>query len=191
MMGIFFLWYGLIVLFFIGVPIFFILKSKPEGPNRFGEVGMPRDLANALSSFFRNYAKFSGRASRSEFWYSMFFVTLISLVLGAVDPTKVIGGIWGLAILVPSFAITARRLHDTNRSGWLQLLSMFFPIGTIALLIWYCQSADGQSAVVNKASSEPTDMVSLDVLERLAKLQASGAITEEEYATEKRKILGS
>lgn len=73
----------------------------------------------AVKTCFQKYAVFSGRARRSEFWYFMLFIAIINLILGFV------GNDWGsnifsLAILLPSIAVTCRRLHDTGRSGWWQ-----------------------------------------------------------------------
>jgi len=70
----------------------------------------------AIQSGFRNYAKFSGRASRSEFWWwSLFTVILQAATSGFGDA---VGGLVSLAVLLPSFAVHVRRLHDTDRSGW-------------------------------------------------------------------------
>lgn len=103
------------------------------------------NFGEAISSFFRNYVTFSGRASRSEFWYSYLFVVIVSVLLGIVDAVvsnEIASSIWNLAALLPTLAMTSRRLHDINRRGWLQLLAGFFPIGTIALIAWYCKKSD-------------------------------------------------
>ena len=102
-------------------------------------------FTEAISSFFQNYANFSGRASRSEFWYSYLFIFIVGIVVVIVDAVlnnEIVSSIWNLAILVPTLAMTTRRLHDINRSGWHQLLAGLFPIGTIALIIWYCKKSD-------------------------------------------------
>lgn len=79
----------------------------------------------------KHYADFSGRASRSEFWYFRLFnvLTFIGIYLIIVAIKIVIGIDLGflilaypIALFIPNFAVTARRLHDTNRSGWWQLL---------------------------------------------------------------------
>ena len=102
-------------------------------------------FGEAISSFFQNYANFSGRASRSAFWYGYLFLFIVGIVMTVVDlvvGNEFISSIWNLAVLVPTLAMTARRLHDINRSGWLQLLAPLFPIGTFALIIWYCKKSD-------------------------------------------------
>jgi len=144
-MGSFSAWHWLIVLILIGLPLVFILRAAPAGANRFGEMPPSMNFGEAVSSFFRNYVNFSGRASRSEFWYSYLFIFIVGVVLVIVDAivkNEIISSIWNLAILLPTLAMTARRLHDINRSGWYQLLAALFPIGTIALIIWYCKKSD-------------------------------------------------
>src|SRR4051812_41943877 len=74
----------------------------------------------------KNYALFTGRARRSEYWYFVLFNVAVVLVLGIVDAVVrkitgfsfgLFGALYGLAILVPAIAVGVRRLHDTNRSG--------------------------------------------------------------------------
>ena len=145
MMGSFSIWHWLIVLILIGLPLVFVLRAAPAGANRFGEMPPSMNFGEAVSSFFRNYVNFSGRASRSEFWYSYLFIFIVGIVLVIVDAivkNEIISSIWNLAILLPTLAMTARRLHDINRSGWHQLLAGLFPIGPIALIIWYCKRSD-------------------------------------------------
>ena len=81
----------------------------------------------------KHYADFSGRASRSEFWYFRLFnvLTFIGIYLIIMAIKRVIGidlgflrVVYPIALLIPNFAVTARRLHDTNRSGWWQLLTI-------------------------------------------------------------------
>ena len=96
------------------------------------------------------YVKFSGRATRSEYWYYYLFTLLVSLAitfgggfLGGIMGSKTIillfavaSWLFSLAILVPSLAVSVRRLHDTNRSGW-NVLWIFLPIvGAIVLLVF-------------------------------------------------------
>ena len=94
-----------------------------------------------------NYANFEGRARRNEFW--MF--TLISWIIGiaavVIDgimfpDAGVVNSLYSLAILVPSIAVGARRLHDTGRSGWWQLLWILIIIGWIPLIIFLAQDSD-------------------------------------------------
>ncbi|MCP1122685.1 DUF805 domain-containing protein [Bacillus sp. 3103sda1] len=95
---------------------------------------------------FKNYAGFQGRARRKEYW--MFFlinliVTIILEILVAVSFVFLIPFLlYALAIILPSLAVGARRLHDTGRSGWWQLLSLIPVVGGIVLIIFFCQDSE-------------------------------------------------
>lgn len=91
----------------------------------------------------RNYVNFRGRARRKEYWYFYLMAYIIYIVAISID--SVIGSdsiiFIGLAILVlflPSLAVTIRRLHDVNKSGWYYLLTVIPLIGAILLLVWTC-----------------------------------------------------
>jgi len=92
------------------------------------------DFVTAIKTCFSKYADFNGRARRSEFWFFYLFNFIVGLALGCIP---VIGWIASVALLLPGFAVGARRLHDTGRSGWWQLLSLIPVIGTIVLIIWW------------------------------------------------------
>ncbi len=77
----------------------------------------------------KQYATFTGRARRKEFWMFILFYIIFSIVVGIVDSiigSQVLTLIYSLGLFVPSLAIGARRLHDTGRSGWWQLLFYLF-----------------------------------------------------------------
>jgi uncharacterized membrane protein YhaH (DUF805 family) len=92
------------------------------------------------------YAVFTGRARRREYWYFFLFSSIISIILRAVDVATgnlywveggigLFGGIYGLAVLIPSTALTVRRLHDTNRSGWwLFIIALVVPLISLILM---------------------------------------------------------
>jgi uncharacterized membrane protein YhaH (DUF805 family) len=87
----------------------------------------------------RQYVDFNGRARRTEFWMFTLFSVIISIVLGVVDyllNTSVLGMIYSLAVLLPTLAVGARRLHDIGRSGWWQLIGIIPIIGWIILIVW-------------------------------------------------------
>jgi len=139
-MGSFSLWHWLIVLILVIVPLIFIFRKPPAGPNRFGDLPQAMGFGQAIGSFFKKYVDFTGRASRSEFWFATLFVVLVSFPLQFVDQSGIVSGIWSLATFLPSIAMATRRFHDINRSGWHQLLWLCIPIGTIAVLVWYCRA---------------------------------------------------
>lgn len=96
-----------------------------------------------------NYANFSGRARRSEYWYFVLFNYILyfaCLILGSMSESmllifSIIYLLACLAMLIPSFAVCVRRLHDIGKSGW-NLLWGFLPvIGWILLIIWYCKDS--------------------------------------------------
>jgi len=113
-------------------------KSKPsQGPNRFGKTASPVGFTTAVRRFFTGYFDFTGRASRTEFWYAMLFYVLLLFVLGLLNLPDIVLSILMVVTLIPFFSVTTRRLHDTNRSGWYQLVSWFMPVGTIIALLWF------------------------------------------------------
>lgn len=85
----------------------------------------------AVKSGFRQYFRFGGRATRPEFWWWMLFIVIASIVLDVIDriidrmvgieELGVLSTLFGLATLLPSLAVTSRRLHDIGKSGWWQL----------------------------------------------------------------------
>jgi len=95
----------------------------------------------------RKYAVFAGRARRREYWFYALFVVVISVVLtiadmmlGLYDAASGVGllsCIFGLAVLIPSLAVGARRLHDTGRSGWWLLIGLIPFIGAIVLIVFF------------------------------------------------------
>lgn len=109
---------------------------------------------DAVKRGFQKYATFTGRASRSEFWWWVLANSIIGIVLYV--PTLVLGVatqsrpgefgaggivfgvlllIWGLAVIVPNIAVTVRRLHDAGYSGWFYLLNLIPSVGGIIVLV--------------------------------------------------------
>jgi uncharacterized membrane protein YhaH (DUF805 family) len=90
----------------------------------------------------KNYVGFQGRASRKEYWMFVLFNVIVAIVLAIVDSLanlhSLLGGLYSLAILLPSLAVGVRRLHDTGRSGWWLFISLIPLIGSIILLVFMC-----------------------------------------------------
>lgn len=103
----------------------------------------------------KNYATFSGRARRKEYWFYLLFYTMFMLLLSFIDGVMGLysveagigffSGIYALALLIPSLAVSVRRLHDTNRSGWWLLISLVPLIGAIVLLVFFCQDSKAEN----------------------------------------------
>jgi uncharacterized membrane protein YhaH (DUF805 family) len=118
-------------------------------------------FGEAVVSGLRNYFNFSGRASRSEFWLFVLFCILVPIVGSVGDlfffsdlAREGLGPIYAisnLALFVPGLAVSARRLHDIDRTGWWFLITLT-TIGNIWLLVWWC--GKGQAGR-NRFGSDP------------------------------------
>ena len=98
------------------------------------------NFMDAVKVCFAKYADFNGRAKRPEFWWFVLFCVVVSLVLEIFSSN--ISWAFSLATLVPSLSAGARRLHDTNKSGWLQLLGLIPILGWIYLIYVCAQPGD-------------------------------------------------
>ncbi len=91
-----------------------------------------------------NYCNFSGRSSRSEYWWFALFTFLISCVISIVFSStlaKVISILVGLAFLLPNLGLAVRRLHDIGKSGWWYLIGLIPLVGQIILIVWFCKES--------------------------------------------------
>ena len=94
----------------------------------------------------KKYAVFSGRSRRMEYWYFVLFNIIVAVVLALIDTllgtfnvvqgVGLLSGIYGLAVLIPTLAVTVRRLHDIDRTGWWIFINLIPLIGTIVLLVF-------------------------------------------------------
>ena len=100
------------------------------------------NFGDAIKINFSKYVDFSGRAARPEFWWFLLFLFLANVVLGLVS--NAVSLIFSLATLLPSLAVGARRLHDTNRSGWWQLIGLIPLIGIIVLIVFWAQEGEAE-----------------------------------------------
>lgn len=91
---------------------------------------------------FSKYADFSGRASRPEYWWFILFIVVGGLAISSIS--RELGGLFTLGTLLPSIAAAARRLHDTNRSGWWQLIVLVPVVGFIVLVVLLAQESKGE-----------------------------------------------
>ena len=108
-------------------------------------------FAEAVKSFWSNYARFGGRARRLEYWFSQLFLVLTNFAAAAIDLALmngdvdrfianggggIVGLVWIFATIVPALAVLVRRLHDTGRSAWWLLIGVVPFVGTIVLFVF-------------------------------------------------------
>ena len=113
------------------------------------------DFAQSIKTCFSKYAVFSGRASRSEFWWFALFgliggivtVVIDVMILGySTEDNGPVNIIFTIVTFLPYLAVGARRLHDINRSGWWQLITLTV-IGIILLIIWWATVGENKKNV--------------------------------------------
>ena len=98
----------------------------------------------------KKYAVFEGRSALKEYWYFSLFSFIIIIILSVIDIATgtfnvnaglgLLGGIYTLAVLIPSVAVAVRRLHDTDRSGWWVLINGIPLIGVIVFIVFTAQA---------------------------------------------------
>lgn len=110
---------------------------------------------DAVKSVFSQYATFTGRARRSEYWYFVLFNFIVSSVLGLTG-VQILSAVYCLATLIPGLAVAVRRMHDIGKSGWFLLISFIPIIGAIWLLVLCCKDSqpDNQYGPNPKAVTE-------------------------------------
>lgn len=102
------------------------------------------NFQQAIQTCFSKYVDFSGRASRPEYWWFFLFVVLGSAILWRFSYGLYV--LFGLGTLLPSLAAASRRLHDTGRSGWWQLVGLIPVIGFIVLIVFLAQESSNAEA---------------------------------------------
>lgn len=131
-------------------------SSSPAGPDRLDQPYYGIGFIPAVKRGFRKYATFSGRAGRGEYWWWILGVSIVEVVLGGLGlglglatstdrgktpgvaawPFLILLVIFALAVIVPTIALTVRRLHDSGNSGWLYLLALIPYVGGLVVLIF-------------------------------------------------------
>ena len=122
---------------------------------------------------FNHYFSFDGRASLGEFWsWTIWYIILVPIIMNVIFIT---GGVllrissetlamplgicvltWFIGTILPSLAVTTRRLHDIGKSGWWQLINFIPFVGPIVLLFFYCSPSDkGVNRYGSPAPQEP------------------------------------
>lgn len=120
---------------------------------------LPNFVEIALFEIIKKYAKFEGRANRPQYWYFVltqflaFFILELLCVIPFVNIIAFLALlVLGLGLIVPGIAVSVRRLHDTNRSGWWLLLCFVPFVGSIVILVFMC--LEGTKGA-NKYGDEP------------------------------------
>lgn len=120
-------------------------------------------FGQAVKSCFNQYCGFKGRASRAEFWWFALFTAIVGFVLGFVDGLlftstenaffALLGfsGLFRLGVFLPGLAVTARRLHDTDKSGWWMLLYLTIIGGIVVFIFTLLRGNEGS----NKYGEDP------------------------------------
>ena len=122
--------------------------STPRAKPIFQGVTLPKkmNMKQSVESVFSQYAPFNGRASRSEYCWFQLALYLVILLLIVVPIIHMIGVILAPIIfilaIVPCLAVGLRRLHDSNKSGWYQLIGLVPVVGTIGLIVLLALPSD-------------------------------------------------
>ncbi|HXD02029.1 MAG TPA: DUF805 domain-containing protein [Novosphingobium sp.] len=127
---------------------------------------------------YRRYAEFTGRSRRKEYWMFVLFQVLVSLAIGVVfgrtsymtgagmmtgnvmvqGPGGMVQNLFSLVSLIPGIAVSVRRLHDQDRSGWLLLLALIPFLGWFALLVFMCLEGTRGPNRFGPDPKNPTDL---------------------------------
>ena len=127
---------------------------------------------------YRRYFEFSGRSRRKEYWMFVLFQVLVSLAIGVVfgrtsymtgagmmtgnvmvqGPGGMVQNLFSLVSLIPGIAVSVRRLHDQDRSGWLLLLALIPFFGWFALLVFMCLEGTRGPNRFGPDPKNPTDL---------------------------------
>jgi len=114
------------------------------------------DFKQAVQTCLNKYADFAGRAQRSEFWWFVLFNFIGSIVLNIID-TAILGVpalsiLWTLGLLIPGIAVSIRRMHDLDKSGWWILIPLVPIVGIILYIYWAAQRG---TAGANRFGPDP------------------------------------
>lgn len=131
------------------------------------------NFVEAVTSVYRNFVNFSDRAPRSEYWWFTLFSIIAAIVIGLIESALGLGQgtvttapgefsanfaggplsmIWSLINILPGIAVSIRRLHDTDRSGWWLFIALIPLVGFILLIVWYATKG---TAGVNRFGADP------------------------------------
>lgn len=107
-------------------------------------------FSRAVRMAFDSYCRFQGRSSRSEYWWWVLFVAILSFCIGIIEgilgfsmtAVRTTSGILSLVLFLPGLGLSVRRLHDIGKSGWWILLGFIPVVGAIILIIWFARNSE-------------------------------------------------
>lgn len=107
-------------------------------------------FSQAVRMAFDSYCRFQGRSSRSEYWWWVLFVSILSFCIGIIEgilgfsmtAVRTTSGILSLVLLLPGLGLSVRRLHDIGKSGWWILLGFIPVVGAIILITWFARNSE-------------------------------------------------
>ena len=161
--------------------------------NNFGAPPSSLGFGESITTCFKKYFIFEGRAGLGEFWYFHLFQLILGVIVSLFLP-PLIANILLLFFYIPMLAVGCRRLHDVNKSGWLQLLAITV-IGIIPLIIWFAtdgidkETKSNKSLKYKKAQVSYKDRDLTDELEELKELYEDGTLSETQFRKAKKKLL--
>lgn len=140
-----------------GVPL---PPIQPQAYGGYADKGSPRSVGfgEAIGLFFKNYVNFSGRSTRSEYWFAYLFVALVYLACVAVDlllPVDLFAPLAGMVFFLPMLSAGFRRFHDTGRTGtmvWIPYVigvvwSVLLVVWVIFMIVWLFSGDDGTAVL--------------------------------------------
>ena len=150
----------------------------------------------AFTTGWRKSFNYGGKATRSEYWWFYLFFLIVSLITHLIDlnlfksptgfgPTSII---FLLIFTIPMIAVTTRRLHDTGRSGWWQLIYLTV-IGVIPLIIWLASESTQKTITRKVIKTNKSESDTSTKLRELNQLYKEGVLTKKEFTDAKKKHL--
>ena len=127
------------------------------------------NFTESISSCFSNYITFSGRSSRSEFWWFSLFIFVVSIIAAVADgamfnplrhggSAQVFSSLWSLIVVLPFISVAVRRLHDIGRTGWWYWIAAIPLIGSIVLLVFFLSRSEEGPNAYGPVQRAPTDL---------------------------------
>lgn len=144
----------------LATPVSIHQLSQPRVDLNTENAPKPMNFIETINFSYKNYARFSGRAARSEYWFWVLFVLigfiglLMLMVSFSPELPIIFLLIFQLSVIIPGIARGVRRLHDINKSGAFLFIGLVPFVGVILLLVWFCTKSDSIPNIYGPALSE-------------------------------------